>query len=141
MSQSEPKTDGIYINTTLMAHLLLHRVPSCCMESQAFDRQSLYARRAWCQMFQAASSRSDLSNSPYSFIRQGVMRVFLFYTSLPFSVGAAKNLEGKLFSLLLFFFSLIDNARRSCLIYCTVLGRLTKRCDKQALWRNQSRAF
>lgn len=69
------------------------------------------------------------------------MRVFLFYTSLPFSVGAAKSLEGKLFSLLLFFFPLIDNARRSCLIHCTVLGRLTKRCDKQALWRNQLRAF
>lgn len=140
MSQSELKTDGIYINTTLMAHLLLHRVPSCCMESQAFDRQSLYARRTLCQMFQAASSRSDLSNSPYSFIRQGVMRVFLFSTSLAFSVGAAKNLEGKLLWLLLFFF-LIDNARQSCLIYCTVVGRLTKRCDKQALWRNQSWTF
>lgn len=40
MSQSEEKSDGIYINTTLMAHLVLRRVPGCTADSQAFDRQS-----------------------------------------------------------------------------------------------------
>lgn len=139
MSQSELKTDGIYINTTLMAHLLLHRVPSCCMESQAFDRQSLYARRTLCQMFSAASSRSDLSNSPYSFIRLGVMRVFLFYTSLASGLGQLRIWKANYFGY--YYYFLIDSAKQGCLIYCIVVGRLTKRCDKQALWRNQSRAF
>lgn len=33
MSQSEEKSDGIYINTTLMAHLVLRRVPGCATDS------------------------------------------------------------------------------------------------------------
>lgn len=33
MSQSEEKSDGIYINTTLMAHLALRRVPGCATDS------------------------------------------------------------------------------------------------------------
>lgn len=33
MSQSEEKSDGIYINTTLMAHLALRRVPGCAADS------------------------------------------------------------------------------------------------------------
>lgn len=51
MSQSEEKSDGIYINTTLMAHLALRRVPGCATDSQAFDRQSpAHQTRMACQM-------------------------------------------------------------------------------------------
>lgn len=51
MSQSEEKSDGIYINTTLMAHLALRRVPGCTTDSQAFDRQSpAHKTRMACQM-------------------------------------------------------------------------------------------
>lgn len=51
MSQSEEKSDGIYINTTLMAHLALRRVPGCATDSQAFDRQSpAQQTRMACQM-------------------------------------------------------------------------------------------
>lgn len=51
MSQSEEKSDGIYINTTLMAHLALRRVPGCTADSQAFDRQSpAHQTRMACQM-------------------------------------------------------------------------------------------
>lgn len=50
-SQSEEKSDGIYINTTLMAHLVLRRVPGCTTDSQAFDRQSpAHQTRIACQM-------------------------------------------------------------------------------------------
>jgi hypothetical protein len=38
-------------------------------------------------------------------------------------------------------FFLIDDARKSCLIYCILVSRLRKLCDKQALWRNQFSAF
>lgn len=51
MSQSEEKSDGIYINTTLMAHLALRRVPGCATDSEPFDRQSpAHQTRMACQM-------------------------------------------------------------------------------------------
>lgn len=71
------------------------------------------------------------------------MRAFLFYTSLAFSIGGSKELGRKTLLVILFsfFFFLIDDARQRCLIDCTAVCMLTKRCDKQAPWRNQLSAF